>query len=154
MGLPISGELTDLSEDPELSKAVFNEINRVILLTEGVANISGYARQGIEAFLYVQVWDQEELLRTLAFQDVGYAGIVHLDLIRPENGEKLYEGDLLADIFHDMDEYFSLSDWTLRNRIWVVKGGNLQFEIPLTDWATPRNLPCFGYYVGGNFPPD
>lgn len=77
--------LQDLTDDEEMAGAVIRIADSFFALNDKYTVYSGYARatdakDGARACLYAQVWVDDRLRRSVAFRNVGYVGILHIDI--------------------------------------------------------------------------
>jgi hypothetical protein len=77
--------LKDLADDEEMATAVIRITDSFFYLNDKYTVYSGYARvtdakDSARACLYAQVWVDDRLRRSVAFRNVGYVGILHIDI--------------------------------------------------------------------------
>jgi hypothetical protein len=135
---PFLHPLKDLTEDLPAARTVITAARRFFWLDTRHTSFSGFARK-LDRFdgdpgpfgpcFYVQLWENNVLLRTVAFRNIGYIGILHIEL---PTGEKPFEedadsNDLIGAMCKDVP---GVPETYAREVIGYVDEGRLELTLP------------------------
>lgn len=132
---PVLHPLVDLTQDLTAARAVIAAAVRFFWLPRQ-ASYSGHARK-LDSFdgetgsfgpcFYVQVWEKGELLRTVGFRNLGYVGVLHVDIPEGEPFNNDSYNDLIGDLCRDVP---GVCDDYARGCIGYVDEGRLEIAVP------------------------
>ncbi len=98
--------LHDLTQNLETAQAVIDLIQPFFKFSPAWPIYSGAARRAVPSdgggVLYVQIWKNGAVVRSIAFRDCGYVGILHLDYPSDDVGQYRYQ-DLVQITFDGYD---------------------------------------------------
>jgi len=132
---PVLHPLVDLTEDLAAARTVISAAARFFWLHREPV-YSGVARK-LDSYdgetgpfgpcYYVQLWQDGRLLRTVAFRNIGYVGVLHVDL----TGEEPFRDDPYHDVIGTLCEGApSLPEGYAEKVIGYVSGGQLEIAVP------------------------
>jgi hypothetical protein len=129
---PALHPLRDLSEDLVAARKLITLVDRFFLLDPCVT-YSGMVRKlddydgqtgAYGPYIYAQVWNGDKLHRTVAFKDVGYVGIVHVQSPEDDSISDNMDRDLIGNACN------AIEDGLAESVIGYVADGRLELAIP------------------------
>jgi hypothetical protein len=133
---PASQPLFDLTRDGDAAHGLFATVQPFFRFKAGEARFSGYAgklrpdHDPFDPCFYVQIWNGERVYRTVAFKGLGYWGILHVDLLRPDRAIRIKDDDPVSMVWNGLDNWTNLDLPFLKGQIWYVEGDTLKVDIP------------------------
>jgi len=129
---PRLAPLTDLTQNVTIARDIVEKTGRFFKYKPDCAYFSGYAQRTDDPYatFYVQLWDDDHLFRTLAFKNLGYAGILHVEPDEYSMIEWTIDVDWVRVAFEGFDEIRETVEGLDRERLCWVDGDSLTVTFP------------------------
>jgi hypothetical protein len=128
--------LVDLTQDLGAARAVISAASRFFWLDTRRLQFSGRVRklhEGEADVFYVQLWDKEKVYRSVGFRNLGFTGILHVELDESEEEESIascFSQDVIGQMCRGVDAF---PPSYAESCLCYVADGVLEFEAPYLE---------------------
>jgi hypothetical protein len=142
---PAMQALYDLSRDSQAVEEILREIQPFFRFKVNEVRFSGYARRvrperthATDPLFYVQIWNGTSLYHTVAFRQLKYHGILHVDLVRSDRVERIMDDDPVSVVWNGLEHWTNLDPDFQHGQIWYANRENLEVSIPWKELRATR----------------